>query len=299
MSPSRYPTPVGFRAALEARLRRRASGDGLELQRVRQLVVFERFLARLVAEFEDGVVLKGGLVLELRLERARTTKDVDLRLVGAPSRTLDRLQRAGRRDLGDHLEFLVVPDPRHPEIEAEGMAYEGLRFRVEPRIADKIYGRPFGVDVAFAEPLGGPVELIEPPGWLDFAGVEPPAVPVYPLETHIAEKLHAYTLPRSRPNSRVKDLPDIALLATVRPIEAESLRRAIARTWTHRGTHPLPDRVPAPPESWERPYAELARTNGLRWGDLGSVADAVAAFLDPVLDQDQPGLWTPEEWRWG
>jgi hypothetical protein len=30
---------------------------------------------------------------------------------------------------------------------------------------------------------------------------------LYPRETHVAEKLHAYTLPRRRENSRVRDLP--------------------------------------------------------------------------------------------
>ena len=44
---------------------------------------------------------------------------------------------------------------------------------------------------------------------LAFAGIAPPTLRLYPVETHIAEKLHAYTLPRPRPNSRVKDLPDL------------------------------------------------------------------------------------------
>ncbi len=82
MMARRYATPMAFKAALEQRLRTRAAGNGLELQRTRQLVVYERFLAHVFAEFEDAVLLKGGLALELRLERARTTKDVDLRLVG-------------------------------------------------------------------------------------------------------------------------------------------------------------------------------------------------------------------------
>ena len=45
--------------------------------------MFDRFLARVVQIFGNAVLLKGGLVLELRLERARATKDVDLRLVGS------------------------------------------------------------------------------------------------------------------------------------------------------------------------------------------------------------------------
>ena len=228
----RYATPAGFKAALEQRLRSRAAGDGLELQRLRQLVVFERFVARVFAEFSDAAVLKGGLALELRLERARTTKDIDLRLMGPPDDVLARLQAAGRVGLGDPFAFIVLPDPRHPTIEGEGegLVYEGLRFRAEGRLADKVYGRPFGVDIAFAEPLGAAPDVVVGDSWLAFAGVEAPKVRIYPLETHIAEKLHAYTLPRKRMNSRVKDLPDIALLGTARSIEAAVLRAAIART---------------------------------------------------------------------
>ncbi len=63
----RYATPAAFKAALEQRLRTRAAGDGLEFQRTRQFVVFDRFLARVFAEFEDAAVLKGGLALEFWL----------------------------------------------------------------------------------------------------------------------------------------------------------------------------------------------------------------------------------------
>lgn len=293
----RYATPQAFKAALEQRLRSRAVDDGLELQRLRQLVVFDRFLARVFSEFEDAVVLKGGLVLELRLERARTTKDVDLRLVGRPDDALQKLRAAERIDLGDHLAYLVVPDPRHPEFEAEGMVYEGLRFQVEGRLADKIYGRPFGVDVAFAEPMEGEPDQLEGGDWLAFAGVEATCVRVYPLESHIVEKLHAYTMPRLRPNSRVKDLPDLALLAMVRPMNATVLRSALEKTWAHRGTHPVPRELPDPPERWERVYGELARANGLPWASLQEVLEAARGFLDPVLTGGE-GWWAPGRWRW-
>ena len=43
--------------------------------------MFDRFLARIAVVLGDAATLKGGLVLELRLERARTTKDVDLRMM--------------------------------------------------------------------------------------------------------------------------------------------------------------------------------------------------------------------------
>jgi hypothetical protein len=87
------------------------------MARFRQILVFERFLARVFAEFGDRVIVKGGVVLEFRLARARTTRDVDLRLVGSPDDLLGRLQAAGRRDLGDYLIFAIEIDREHPTIE--------------------------------------------------------------------------------------------------------------------------------------------------------------------------------------
>lgn len=146
-----YATPLAFKQALEQRLRNEVAGDGEALNRRRQLLVFDRFLARVTEVFADAVVLKGGLVLELRLERARSTKDIDLRLVGDPGTTLASLQQAARLDLHDFLAFEVTPDREHPEITNEGMQYDGLRFRAVCRLGGKPFGFPFGVDVAFAD----------------------------------------------------------------------------------------------------------------------------------------------------
>ena len=130
-----------------------------------------------------------------------------------------------------------------------------------------------------------------------FVGVEPGRFRIYPLETHIAEKLHAYTLPRKRPNSRVKDLPDIALLATARDIDGAILRAAIDRTFEHRATHPVPASVPEPATAWVPVYARIAANDGLAWLTLEEVTEAVQAFLDPVL-AGELGSWGAEAWAW-
>lgn len=166
------------------------------------------------------------------------------------------------------------------------------------RLAGAIYGRPFGVDVAFGDPLVGEPDLLICDDLLGFAGIPPPTLLLYPVVSHVAEKLHALTLPRSRPNSRVRDLPDIALLATTGPIGGPKLRLALERTFEFRGTHPLPASVPAPPEFWEEPYAAMASTDELIWSSLGEVTQAVSEFLDPVLDSADCGTWEPEAWRW-
>ncbi|MGH8324889.1 MAG: nucleotidyl transferase AbiEii/AbiGii toxin family protein, partial [Steroidobacteraceae bacterium] len=240
-----YSSPEAFKQALEQRLRE-STKSGAALARKRQLLVFDRLLARIDAVLGDDATLKGGLVLELRLERARTTKDVDLRLMGSPDNVLEKLQEAGRRGLGDFMTFEVGPDEDHPELQNDGVQYEGLRFRTECKLAGKLYGQPFGVDVAFGDPILGEPEIVLAEDVLAFAGIAPPTLRLYPLETHIAEKLHAYTMPRLRPNSRVKDLPDIALLATARSVDAKRVRAALEQTFTFRKSHALPVALPTP-----------------------------------------------------
>lgn len=291
-----YATPLAFKAALEARLRERAAGQGRSLNRVRQLLVMERFLARVFPAL-GSAVLKGGLVMELRLDRARATKDVDLRMSIRADELLERLQAAGRVDLGDFLAFEVRVDATHAIIEADGLRYDGQRFRAEGRLAGRPYGSPFGVDVAVGEPLVGIPQELDGSDVLAFVGLSPPRFRVYPVETHIAERLHAYTLPRPRPNSRVKDLPDIALLAEAGVLDGSTVVRAIAETFAHRATHPVPPRLPDPPEAWAPAYKRMAGEEGLPWADLASLIVALRAFLEPVLTGVQ-GTWDPATWRW-
>jgi hypothetical protein len=292
-----YTSPERFKQALEQRLRM-STKTGAHFARKRQLLVFDRFLARVAAVLGDAATLKGGLALELRLERARTTKDVDLRMMGSPDGALATLQETARRDLGDFMTFEVGPDDDHPEIQNDGMQYDGLRFRAECKLAGRLYGQSFGVDVAFGDPILGEPEVVVADDVLAFAGIAPPSLRLYPIETHIAEKLHAYTMPRPRPNSRVKDLPDLALLATAQIIEAKRLRAALEQTFTFRETHSLPVMLPEPPPSWETPYAAMAREDQLAWRTLDEVTRGAKAFLDPVLAGDLEAAWDPAVWSW-
>lgn len=99
MTKGRFETPLAFKQSLEQRLRDKAAKTRSDLNRLRQVLIYERFLTRVFKIFGDDAVLKGGIVLQLRLERARATKDVDLGLRGEPQTILERLQEAGRLDL--------------------------------------------------------------------------------------------------------------------------------------------------------------------------------------------------------
>lgn len=210
---------------------------------------------------------------------------------------LERLQAAGRTEAGDWLGFEVAPDPEHPTIDAEGLPYEAVRLRVEPRLGGRPYGDRFGVDVVLGEPMVGIPDLLAGSDILAFVDIERPRFPTVPVAAHIAEKLHAYTLPRPRPNSRVKDLPDLALLATTGTLDAAILLEVIDTTFRHRATHDVPSTLPEPPPEWAAPDTRLARENGLAWADLAQVTAAARSFLEPVLT-GQDGTWDPAAWRW-
>ncbi len=219
-------------------------------------------------------------------------------MMGAPENLLARLQETGRTQLGDFMSFEVTPDPEHPEIQNDGMQYDGYRFRAECSIGGKRFGQRFGIDVAFGDPILGAPETVTGEDLLDFIGVPPRTVRLYPVETHIAEKLHAYTMPRQRPNTRVKDLPDLALLATTKRLEARAIREAIAATFAHRNTHAVPTALQDPPDAWKLAYEAQALEDELVWKTIAEVLAAARDFLNPILGSDVDAVWEPSSWEW-
>jgi hypothetical protein len=62
----KYTSAPAFRHALEQHINRVQQEHGLPHVRIRKLIVFDRFLARLLAASPEGWVLKGGVALGLR-----------------------------------------------------------------------------------------------------------------------------------------------------------------------------------------------------------------------------------------
>lgn len=174
-------------------------------------------------------------------------------------------------------------DSQHAVI-ATTNPYQGQRFRSEARLAGKIYGEPFHVDVVSGGLMPRPPDRIPAGEFFKFAGLPPFEVAVYARVVHIAEKLHAYTYPYPATNSRVRDLPDLGLLARSGPYDAATLQRTIAAVFAHRATHPVPSKLPRPPAGWAAVYASLAQENALQWPTIDVLFKAVEAFLQPVLE---------------
>ncbi|MES2572424.1 MAG: hypothetical protein V4710_20535 [Verrucomicrobiota bacterium] len=64
MSPKTYATAMAFRRALEDRLMATAAKEGMDLQRIRRQVAFDRLLSRLFTPPSPSWILKGGYALE-------------------------------------------------------------------------------------------------------------------------------------------------------------------------------------------------------------------------------------------
>jgi hypothetical protein len=298
LTPKVYRTATAFKTALDARIRKQKTF--YDIQIFRQQLVFDRFLVRVFAELGNRIMLKGGIALLHRLEGARTTKDIDFRLVGPTDDLLDRLKAAGSRNLNDYFSFKVERDPNRPELIGEGLKYGGYRFAVEASLDDKIYGFPFHIDVGIADPVVGEAELVESSRFFEFAGIQPSSFRIYPRETHLAEKLHAYTKPRPTPNSRVKDLPDMALLAQLGPLQLGRVRKALRKTFEHASTHRIPLALADPPANWQKEYEALVAEFNLPWKTLSEAITAVRIFFAPALGEE-PGedyQWEPTGWVW-
>lgn len=158
------------------------------------------------------------------------------------------------------------------------------------------------IDVGFGDAGIATPDTLRGPDMLGFAGLPPVEVPTLPLPIHIAERVHAYTRTYGegmRPNTRVKDLVDLALITRTAALDALALRQALDVTFAARATHALPAALPPPPPDWTRPYANLARELGID-PDLVSGYGLVTALLDPLLSAVAvvSARWDPTTHMW-
>ena len=293
----KYKTAAAFRQALEARLREQSLKTGAPLTRLRKMVAFDRFLARLSKQDPRGWIIKGGYALQLRLGHvARTTRDIDA--ATPPGLTEEELKahlrKAASQDLKDWFEFEIG----EPVTVATGAPGGGFRFPVGCLLDGRAF-ETFHLDLGEGDPLSDKPEMLVGSALLEFASIPPPRISCYPLTAQVAEKLHAYTRPyRAGESSRVRDLVDILLIASFSRVKAQRLTKSFTVTFGARGTHGLPSALPKHPAEWSAPYKRLARNLDLSWPTVVEAWQAAAEFLNPVLQGTAKGGWNPESWTW-
>jgi hypothetical protein len=264
----RYATPGALRAALEARLQSQGLAAAVDFDRLRRRAVFERLLIRLEHAMPGQWVLKGGMALELRLGgRARTTRDLDLVL-----RQRAEPEESGEPYHGESVrERLIEALADDPErdgfefrigaaraIDVDEAGRPGWRLPVDARLDGRTFAAVRLDVVARAEEISA-TDRVRLHSVLAFAGFPDHEVETVDPAQHFAEKLHAFTRPwRDRPNSRVKDLPDLLLLVGDGLAPSAGLLATVEHVFAARATHEVPVSLPDPPADWAERYATLA-----------------------------------------
>lgn len=266
--PRTYSTARAFRIALEARLQQIAVEEKTDIQRLRRQVAFDRLLARLYGTHARPWVLKGGYALELRMHQARSTKDIDLTVESPKSfdheqgtineRVRAALQAQVADDPGDSFVFLIG----EVMMDIDAAPYGGARYPIDARMDGRTFAK-FHLDVGIGDVILAPLETLETRDWLGFAGIKPPTLSLLSREQQFAEKLHAYTLPnRQTPNSRVKDLVDMAMLIDRGNMDKRRVKESIQATFDQRKTHTPAEKLEPPPDSWRPVFERLAAECG-------------------------------------
>ena len=302
------PGERNYPASVHARLRQ-LSPRGEDLNRILQRYAAERFLFRLGASpVADRFILKGAsLFLVWSGDVYRGTQDIDLLAEGAT--TQDAIRRA--LDIICAIpcpEDGVVFDPSLTRIQR--LPVDGgraTRSRLEGLLGN--IRLPLQVDIGVGDAINPPPTRSAYPTLLD----QPqPVVWVYPRETLIAEKFAAMVV-LGRRNSRIKDVWDIAALATDFSFEGPALQRAVRATLLKRSALTGTEVAALRPTYYDEPdrqgmWSRFRRQIELQGYDPHSLAEAgavVRAFLTPVwssilheepfeMEWPPSGPWQPQ-----
>ena len=282
--PKTYKSATAFRTALEDRFKRISTEQGEDLQRLRKQVSFDRFLTRLFSKYDVPWVLKGGYAMELRIQSARATKDIDLAMRDEKLYSLDvgdrnlalqeTIQECVSQPSVDFFDFTIGATQMDFDAPPEG----GARFPIEAKMDGRTFAK-FHLDIGLGDVWTEPFEELAPRDLLGFAGIEPGSFPAISKEQQFAEKLHAYSLPRAgdRQNTRVKDLVDMLLLVD-EGMDHDQVRAAIRATFECRATHESPSELSPPPAEWRGPYGKLAEECGTE-GTLSHAFETLKTFF--------------------
>jgi hypothetical protein len=165
----RYKSAPIFQQALTDQIRNEARRSNQDHQWLRQLIAFERLLARLTEFAAEGWILKGGLALDIRLgSRARTTKDMDLAWRDTQEAAEAAFRKIEQHRSDDYFGFQIARTTLLDEADVGGT----VRYLVHCQIGGHRYAS-FHLDVNFDGPILGAPDDLSGPSLLAFSNILP------------------------------------------------------------------------------------------------------------------------------
>ncbi|HET9240375.1 MAG TPA: nucleotidyl transferase AbiEii/AbiGii toxin family protein [Oligoflexus sp.] len=222
--------------SIEAKILNISRTTGRSSMETRTLFLLERAVARILLDslLQDHLVFKGGYVALRIYQSTRFTSDIDAVIKGlSPEEAIQRIKNAVDHDMGDGAWFVWEGEDT---LQTQG-EYGGRRLTFRAGIGDipaKLKNALIvNIDLGIGDPVTpGPFKT-ETTCTLGEGSL---SWQVYPIETMLAEKIHALVVLGDN-NSRSKDVYDIDLFWPQANIE--NLRLALEATFNFRG-----DRVP-------------------------------------------------------
>ncbi len=267
---------------------------GVVPRRIHLVLAIDRLLVRLLEAAPGQWVVKGGYANQLRRpDEARFTEDLDLKINAAIETAPELLASGFEVDLGDDFSYEVATYPAP----LEGPPGGGIRFVVVARLAGTELVR-FKVDISAADVVFGDFESHFSDPVVERLGFRRSRFPIYPVNQHFAEKLHALTLPRDVENTRARDLVDLVWFVHRFTFRSDTLAIACIAMFERRGTHSWPPIIEVPPESWTRPYGVWRAELDLPEPTPGEAASSVRRFLEPVYFGVAGLSWHPAAQEW-
>lgn len=220
-------------ASKRAKLSSLARTQGRSAELIFLLYMEERLLYRISrSNLSDKFVLKGGLLLySLFGQTARPTRDIDLLGIDLPVQPEELaalFSPVCRMDFPDGVQFDA--ETVQAEVIREGAHYQGVRLSVVARLGQ--VQNTVQLDVGFHDAVTPAPHQMEYPVLLDDPA---PVLPVYTLESVIAEKFEAM-ISLGQINGRMKDFYDVYQLARHADYSGPVLQEAVTRTLQRRRT---------------------------------------------------------------
>jgi hypothetical protein len=243
----------------------------------------ERFLFRLAtSKHASRFVLKGALLFTLWYDLPhRATRDADL--LGFGPSDAESLAATFREIAAIPVDDGISFDPSSLRVSSirEEARYGGLRITL---IGTLTAARcAVQVDVGFGDAVTpGPVSAVYPTLLDDLPAAR---LKTYPVETVIAEKLHAIVV-LGMVNSRLKDYLDLFVLIQSSSLDERLVGRAVASTFHRRGT-PLPTSLPT---GLSDEFGQ-DRTRVALWNALLKKNSIAPRPLQDVVDTLRARLW--------
>lgn len=291
-----------FGESILTQLKNLSRATGHDMQSYMRLYAQQRLLYRIsVSSIAPSFVLKGGVMLAAYNDGIlfRSSDDIDFNgyLAGGAA----EVENAIRIAVATH-----VPE--------DGVTFDLSTMATKKEHVGRIPGSkvmlsahlhtariPLSVDIGFGNVITPDAQPMEIPTLLP--GLVPcPVIAGYPLETIIAEKLHAVRQ-FGMDNTRHKDLYDLWKIQDSYTLDGPLVAEAVSRTFEHQGSLVAPDMPGLSEEFIDKnagAWVAFLRKNGLKV-DVGfqEIGSTLRNFANPVMEaalgRVKIGIWTPCE----